>query len=312
MPHGMAKEVEALPRTTMKVRRTLRGHLAKIYAVHWSSDRRHIVSAAQDGKLIVWDAYSSNKVNAIVLRSSWVMTCAYSPSGQFVASGGLDNICSVYRARERDARALRELAGHTGFLSCARFISDREILTASGDKTCILWDIDAGAKLAEYADHSQGVMGVSLSPTDPNMFVTGACDATAKVWDKRVSKRCVQTFAGHDGDINAVQFFPGGDAFVTGSDDATCKLYDIRADAELMTFAHESIKEGITAVDFSLSGRLLFSGSNDYQCTIWDTLKGERVGTLSGHENRVSCVGVAPDGMALCTGSWDATLRVWA
>ena len=43
---------------------------------------------------------------------------------------------------------------------------------------------------------------------------------------------------------------------------------------------------------------------------MWDTLKGERVGVLTGHENRVSCLGVSADGMALCTGSWDSTLKV--
>ena len=43
---------------------------------------------------------------------------------------------------------------------------------------------------------------------------------------------------------------------------------------------------------------------------MWDTLKGERVGVLTGHENRVSCLGVSSDGMALCTGSWDGTLKV--
>lgn len=34
------------------------------------------------------------------------------------------------------------------------------------------------------------------------------------------------------------------------------------------------------------------------------------MGTLSGHENRVSCLGVSSDGMAMCTGSWDSTLKV--
>ena len=30
---------------------------------------------------------------------------------------------------------------------------------------------------------------------------------------------------------------------------------------------------------------------------------------LYGHENRVSCLRMSPDGAALCTGSWDYTLR---
>src|SRR5882757_1583252 len=73
----MAAEVDALPRIVMRPRRALRGHLAKIYAMHWAADRRHLVSASQDGKLIVWDAYTTNKVHAIPLRSSWVMTEGY-------------------------------------------------------------------------------------------------------------------------------------------------------------------------------------------------------------------------------------------
>ncbi|KAI7863164.1 guanine nucleotide-binding protein subunit beta [Spinellus fusiger] len=308
----MAKDVESLPRIMMKVRRTLKGHLSKIYSMHWASDKRHLVSASQDGRLIVWDAYSSNKVHAIPLLSSWVMTCAYSPSGNFVACGGLDNICSIYNLRTRDGpvRPVRELSAHTGFLSSCRFLDDRRILTASGDMTCILWDIDAGVKIEEFRDHTGDVMSLSLGP-NPNVFVTGACDTTAKVWDIR-TKRCVQTFVGHEADINAVQFFPSGDAFATGSDDATCRLFDLRADCEMSVYSHESILCGITSLAFSQSGRVIFGGYDDYNCYAWDTLKGERIGSLVNHSNRISCIGVSSDGMALCTGSWDATLKIWA
>jgi guanine nucleotide-binding protein G(I)/G(S)/G(T) subunit beta-1 len=107
------------------------------------------------------------------------------------------------------------------------------------------------------------------------------------------------------------RFFPNGDAFATGSDDASCRLFDIRADRELNTFTHDNILCGITSVAFSISGRILFGGYDDWTCNVWDTLKGERVGVLTGHENRVSCLGVSIDGMALCTGSWDSTLRVF-
>lgn len=33
-------------------------------------------------------------------------------------------------------------------------------------------------------------------------------------------------------------------------------------------------------------------------------------GRDDGHTNRVSCLGLAADGDALCTGSYDATLKV--
>ena len=106
------------------------------------------------------------------------------------------------------------------------------------------------------------------------------------------------------------RFFPNGDAFATGSDDASCKLFDLRADRELNNYAHDNILCGITSVAFSVSGRVLFAGYDDYNCNVWDTLKGERVGVLAGHDNRISCLGVSGDGIALCTGSWDSLLKV--
>jgi WD40 repeat protein len=56
----------------------------------------------------------------------------------------------------------------------------------------------------------------------------------------------------------------------------------------------------------------MFAGYDDFNCNVWDVLKGERVGVLAAHENRVSCLGVSPDGMAMCTGSWDSVLKVFS
>lgn len=52
-----------MSRIQIRIRRTLRGHLAKVYAMHWSADNRSLVSASQDGKLIVWDGVTTNKVS---------------------------------------------------------------------------------------------------------------------------------------------------------------------------------------------------------------------------------------------------------
>lgn len=58
----------------------------------------------------------SVQVSAIPLKSSWVMTCAYAPSGNMVACGGLDNMCSIYNLKGKDGnvKVMRELAAHTG------------------------------------------------------------------------------------------------------------------------------------------------------------------------------------------------------
>lgn len=45
---------------------------------------------------------------------------------------------------------------------------------------------------------------------------------------------------------------------------------------------------------------------------VWDVLRGERVGTLQGHDNRVSCLGVSNDALSLCTGSWDSMVSLFS
>jgi len=301
---------------TMRDRRVLRGHFGKIYALQWSTDSKHLVSASQDGKLIIWNAFTTFKVNAIPLRSSWVMTAAYSPNNNYVACGGLDNLCSVYsigdESKDNTGRPDKELSQHEGYLSCCRFVEDRKILTSSGDSTCIYWDVEAGEPLDVFQDHNGDCMSISYHQ-GTNSFVSGSCDATAKLWDLRDGKNGAKlTFTGHESDINSVQFFPDGQAFGTGSDDSSCRLFDLRAVSQICRYADEKILCGITSVDFSKTGKYLFAGYDDYNCHVWDTQCGKKAQSLGTHDNRVSCLGVNDEGKALCTGSWDTYLKIWA
>jgi guanine nucleotide-binding protein G(I)/G(S)/G(T) subunit beta-1 len=300
----------------LKVRRRLEGHFGKVYSLHWGGNGTDLVSASQDGKLMLWNALKNAKLQAIPLRSAWVMGCAIEQeAGTLVATGGLDNLCSIYRPHEPNVmRPHRELTGHDGYISSCRFIDEGSIISASGDKTCMLWDVELGQRRHTFADHDGDVMSVSVLPAiDRNVFVSGSCDKTAKVWDIRTGK-CTMTLRGHESDINSVCMFPDGKAIGTGSDDSSCKVFDMRAVDELVSFRNPDVLCGATSVDFSKSGRVMFAGYDDYNCRAWDTLgsAGKCLYTLGGHEDHVSCVGVAPNGDALCTGSWDMMLKVWA
>lgn len=303
---------------SLKMRRMLRGHFGKIYAMHWSSSNNHyLVSASQDGKLIIWNAFSTNKVHAIPLRSSWVMTCAFSNKGDRVACGGLDNLCSVWTLPQTDGAATEksvpiELAQHEGYLSCCRFSKDdTKMITSSGDSTCILWDISRKEGTMNFPDHSADVMSVAI--WDANLFISGSCDAKAKLWDLR-QKGCAKTFQGHESDINSVAWFPDGNAFGTGSDDSSCRMFDLRSYRQMNKYVDADVLCGITSIAFSKSGNWLFGGYDDFICYVWNVKTGalEGTGTRPDHENHVSCLGVSDDGQALCTGSWDTTLKVWA
>jgi guanine nucleotide-binding protein G(I)/G(S)/G(T) subunit beta-1 len=61
------------------------------------------------------------------------------------------------------------------------------------------------------------VCSLSLNPTNPQIFCSGSIDSAVKVWDIRAKNPCTHTFTGHESDVNAVDFFPDGNAVGTGA-----------------------------------------------------------------------------------------------
>lgn len=300
---------------TFKAAKELQGHFGKIYAMHWAQDSQHLCSASQDGKLMIWDGYTTNKRHMINLRSSWVMTCAYAPSGSFVACGGLDNLCSVYPVNFENAetheRPKHELSRHDGYLSCCRFIDDTNLITSSGDGTVLLWDIASATVMQAFSGHIADVMSISVSDSD-NVFVSGSCDQSSIIWDSRQKPEPVQIFEGHTSDINSVQWFPNYKSFGSGSDDSTIRLFDIRAYAQLNQYSNDTIRCGVTSIDFSKSGKFTFAGyDDDPYCACWSTIGSKVVQAMDDQTARVSCLGVPKSGYCLCTGSWDNNLHIW-
>jgi len=310
------------PMTSFRQRRILRGHYGKIYAMQWrpeaksGEDAHNLVSASQDGKLIIWNGRTTNKIRMVTLKSSWVMTCAYAPSGDFVACGGLDNMCTIFlladlAGNDLGSNSVAELRQHEGYLSSCRFLDDNQILTSSGDSTCVLWDIKKQAVKTVFDSHSSDVMSVSISP-DKQIFVSGSCDTTAKVFDIH-NGTCIGTFTGHEADINSVEWFADGHAFASGSDDSTLKLFDKRAYRQLNNYGQDKFMSGVTSLCFSKSGKYLFGGYDDSPfAVVWHTLSANATQVLANLVKRVSCVGMQSNGYALCTGSWDNNLRIWA
>jgi guanine nucleotide-binding protein G(I)/G(S)/G(T) subunit beta-1 len=319
---GRGSQQALSPRiANVSLRRALAGHFGKLYDLSWGSDSTTLLTAAQDGKIIIWNALRKLKRRVFSLDSKWTLCCDLAPSMAVCAAGGLDNTVSIFPtnlntdgpAADAKPTLLRE---HEGYLSSMTFISDNKLVTSSGDTSIIVWDVSKGLSTVRLKGHESDVMAVAPCPVAPDVLASGSCDTSMRVWDVRFSSsESVVSFQRHESDVNRVKWVPDSQyAVLTGSDDNTCRLHDIRTSkSELAVYSDESrVINPVTCVDFSRSGKLLFVGYDDGVVRVWDTVTCTIQTDFLAAEKRVTALEVSPDGFALATADWEGLIHLWA
>lgn len=57
-----------VPKIRLSTKKQLKGHINKVNSVHYSGDSRHCVTGSLDGKLIIWDSWTGNKVQVSLIK----------------------------------------------------------------------------------------------------------------------------------------------------------------------------------------------------------------------------------------------------
>ena len=368
------------------------GHQDKIYCQHWSGNNEDFVSCSFDGKMLIWNKNDMADPRLVVLlRSPWVMGCAFEQTeNNMVASGGLDNVCTVYRiptfvdvqigagssrTTNENVKIYLELFQHTKYISSMKFAGPHRLITASGDKTCIHWDLETGTHLNIFEGHTADVMSVSNQPTiSKDIFASGSCDGQVLIWDLRQGTEAVIGIGSRTDaigrlrsrpDVNAVHMFLGTTAVCTAGEDGMTRVFDMRAatepkkdrktnviissnqrttgrspvgigmntgmgagllrenivapidKSEFKSFFVPNEFSPVTCIDTGRSGRVVYSGYESKGLRVWDILSPNDeslrtpLQTLKPHVDKLTCMGVSPDGETLATGGWDKQLKIY-
>ena len=318
-----AKEKDELftlpPHSQTRYRKLLEAR-GKIIALDCHKYSNQMVAASQEGALYIADAVKLQKLNRIPISCYWLTTCAYSLNGKFVASGGCDNLVQICKADVQSDGVmlppsdLTEIFGHEDYIGDFEYLDDNQILTGSGDGSCILWDIEKRISNTKFTGHLADVCGISIHENNKSVFISGSVDATAKLWDMRAPMQAVETFRGHEGDINCCEWFPNGSDFVfaTGSDDSTVRLWDFRSRQQLNVYMDNDVLGIVMDLHFSKSGYYVFACYDDNPWGLgWNTMTGEKQFSLPHDDHRVTSLQVTPDGYQIVTGCWDKFVRLW-
>ncbi|WP_413174371.1 protein kinase domain-containing protein [Anabaena azotica] len=237
-------------------------------------------------------------------HSQSVISVAYSPNGQTLASGSADDTIKLWDVTT--GNLLQTLSGHSYRVA---FSPDGQTLASINreitDETIKLWDVRTGNLLQTLSGHSYGVSSVAFSP-DGQTLASGSRDKTIKLWDVRTGN-ILQTLSGHSYWVNSVAFSPDGQTLASsGSTDNTIKLWNVRTGNLLQTLTARS-----SMVAFSPDGQTLASGNEYNIIKLWNVTTGKLLQTITGHSDGVFSVAFSPDGQTLASGSRDKTIKLW-
>ena len=98
--------------------------------------------------------------------------------------------------------------------------------------------------------------------------------------------------------------------FAVGLSDGNVYVRDAASGAELTRFTAERTRTWVRSLAFSKDGQRIASAS-DNNVRVWDTVSGDEVMCLEGHEDVVTSVSFSPDDQLIVSGSEDRTARIW-
>jgi WD40 repeat protein len=167
----------------------------------------------------------------------------------------------------------RRFVGHEkDVLSVAFSADNRQIVSASRDRTIKLWNTLGECKYTIGGDHgaSEGHTGwVSCVRFSPNTFqpmiVSGSWDRNVKVWNLANCK-LRSILSGHGGYVNAVAVSPDGSLCASGGKDGHTLLWDLVEGKRLYSLDAGSI---IHSLCFSPNRYWLCAATQD-STKIWD------------------------------------------
>jgi len=123
----------------------------------------------------------------------------------------------------------------------------------------------------------------------------------------RSTGKLIRTLMGHRGPVNAVQV--RGNFLASASGDGMSKLWRLEDGVCIKEF--QSKDRGLACVEFSENGRTIFAGGNDKVIYEYDTVTGQRIREMKGHQDLVRSLHLDSANQRIISGSYDHSIKVW-
>ena len=252
----------------------------------------HDIEISPDKSLIAFISHTTIKIidvqdgqiiNKLEGHTDTVLSIAFSPDGQYIASGSLDNTIRLW-----DIKKFKQVScftGHTDAVLSIAFSPDgQHIASGSLDNTIRLWDIKKFKHIGTlYEDHIGSVSFVSFNP-DGQYVVSISLDKTLRIWNFTTRKRIQRKKIKGAGCISAISFSHDNRHFVFGYTTGfrVYKIYKWTLSNRSLFFNHYHFFPSLIIstdfvgndVSFTPDNNYIISSSFDGSVMLWDAVSG--------------------------------------
>lgn len=246
----------------------------------------------------------------------WVISAAFSPDRNLLASGGVDGSIRLWGFSSSVPKEQVLPQVHEGEVQTLIFSPNNQLLASgSGALDGIIWLWDLSDKhhprhKCAFRGHRAGVTALDFS-ADNKLLASASQDRTVRLWDTTGEHAEERATLRHPEPVHAVKFSPDGKFVATGSKDGSVRLWSIGKiwSSEIALFRGHT--GAVQTIALSPNGRFLASGSLDETIRLWDLTNGQTVLVLKGQDDVIRHVLFTPDGASLMSVGNRSRVVLW-
>ncbi len=233
--------------------------------IAYSPDGNRLAVAGGTG-IWLYDAHTGKELTLLTGHTGSVLTVAFSPNGNTIASGSEDNTVMLWDVLT--GKHKQTLIGHENFVTCVVYDPKGDILaSASFDATVRLWDVRTGKNRKITSKSQTSLSGIVFNPKG-DKIAGWTTDNEVYLWDVNTGKM-KSTLTMNTDYIGSVEFDNnGGTIAVAGSTHPSVQLWNVLTGKYIGSLYEHGAN--VSDVVFSSDGHILASACFDGKLRLWN------------------------------------------